>query len=121
MLSQLLGSKSAAEILLFLLVNQKGYSSQISQCLSLSQTPIQKGLDRLEKAGIVVSYREGRTKLYQMNPSYPLKKELEKLLSAPFPSSLQREKRDIPSPHTLSPQQKAKLTPMQFSISFGLD
>lgn len=80
MLTQLLGSKSAAEILLFILVNQTGYATQIAQNLFLALTPIQKGLDRLEKGGILTSFRAGRTKLYQLNTSYPLKSELERLL-----------------------------------------
>ena len=108
MLSQLLGSKSAAEILLFLLVNQKGYSSQIAQCLNRPQTPIQKALVRLEKASIVVSYHEGRTKLYQMNPSYPLKHELEKLLQRTFSllptESKQKYPFSAPTPSLIGPK-----------------
>ena len=109
MLSQLLGSKSAAETLLFLLVNQKGYPTQISQCLHLPQTPIQKALERLEKSGIIVSYREGRTKIYQMNPSYPLKKELEKLLQRTFTLLPAEKKERYPFSTPPSSQKDANL------------
>ncbi|GAB4192320.1 MAG: hypothetical protein Tsb0015_14520 [Simkaniaceae bacterium] len=93
MLSKLLGSKHAAEILLFLLVNRKCYPSQVARCLNLPLTPVQKACERLERAGILVSYYEGRTKLFQWNNAYPLLSELEKLLQRTF-SLLPSEKKE---------------------------
>lgn len=84
MLSMLLGSRSSERILLFMLVNDRCYGSQLQRLLGLSLTPIQKALQRLEKAGIVVSYNEGKTKLYQLNSAYPLLGELEALLKKAY-------------------------------------
>lgn len=80
MLSTLLGSQNVEKILYFLLINEKCYGTQLHRLLATPLTPIQKGLERLEKAGVVKSAYEGKTRFYQFNPAYPLKDDLENLL-----------------------------------------
>jgi predicted transcriptional regulator len=80
MLSALMGSKNVERILLFLLINEKCYGMQLHRLLNTPLTPIQKGFSKLEKAGVVQSLYEGKTRYYRFNPMYPLKKELEGLL-----------------------------------------
>lgn len=80
MLSTLLGSQNVEKILYFLLINEKCYGTQLHRFLATPLTPIQKGLERLEKAGVVKSTYEGKTRFYQFNPAYPLKEGLENLL-----------------------------------------
>jgi|GEM_PF-244864 len=84
MLKELFGSKSVSRILLFLFVNEKCYGGQIQTLLQTSLTPVQKALQRLEKDGILTSYYEGKLRIYQLNPSYPLKGELEMLLKKAY-------------------------------------
>lgn len=84
MLEALVGCRSAAEVLLSLFVHGKCYGTALSRALGLSLTPLQKTLLRLEKAGIVLSHYEGKTRLYQLNPGYPLFEELEALLKKAF-------------------------------------
>lgn len=84
MLEHICGSQNVKKILLFLFVNGKCYGMQISRLLDTSLTPIQKGLLRLEKAGIVKSYYEGKTRVYQFNPAYPLLEELQKLVKKAY-------------------------------------
>lgn len=84
MLEALFGNKNVQNILLFLFVNGKCYGSQLQRQLEGSLTPIQKALARLEDGEIIVSYFEGKTKLYQFNPSYPLVSELEQFLKAAY-------------------------------------
>lgn len=80
MLEALVGSKTVQKILIFLFVNGKCYGTQLHQVLKTALTPLQKALIRLEKGGIVVSYYEGKTRLYQFNQGFALLPELEHLL-----------------------------------------
>lgn len=80
MLEVLCGTKNVQRILLSLFVNGKCYGTQLHRSLGIPLTPLQKALNRLEKGGLITSYYEGKTRLYQFNPSYPLMSELEHLL-----------------------------------------
>lgn len=84
MLEALCGNKNVQKILIFLFVNGKCYGTQLYRAFKTSLTPIQKALNRLEKGGIITSYYEGKTRLYQFNPSYPLLEELEQLLKKAY-------------------------------------
>ncbi|MCE5294210.1 MAG: winged helix-turn-helix domain-containing protein [Chlamydiales bacterium] len=81
MLESLFGNKNVQNILLYLCVNGKCYGSELARQFQMPLTPIQNALGRLEKGEIIVSFFEGKTKLYQFNPSYMLLKELEQLLT----------------------------------------
>lgn len=94
MLDVLCGNKSVAKILLFLFVNGKCYGGQLQKIWSIALTPIQKALVKLEKAGIVVSYYEGKTRLYQFNEAYPLRGELEQLLKKSYTMLSSIEKKE---------------------------
>ena len=80
MLEQLFGSKSVEKILFFLLVNETCYGAELSRRFQEALSPFQKGLDRLEQGGIVVSLLIGKTRIYQFNPRYPFLKELKAFL-----------------------------------------
>jgi hypothetical protein len=84
MLELLFGSQNVQKVLIFLLVNGKCYGTQLHRLLRSPLTPIQKALLRLEKGGVVASYYEGKTRVYQFNPAYPLNKELEGLLKSAY-------------------------------------
>lgn len=84
MVENLFGSKNMERILLFLFVNNKCYGTGLQKIFQIPLTPIQKALIRLEKAGIILSCFEGKTKLYRFNPSYPLLEELEALLKKAY-------------------------------------
>lgn len=93
MLSDLFGNKNIERILLFLFVNEKGYATQIQTLLSVSLTPLQKALLRLEKGSIVSSHYEGKTRIYQLNHSFPLRLELESLLKKAYTLLSPQEKK----------------------------
>ncbi len=84
MLEVLCGNKNVQRILLFLFVNGKCYGSQLHRSLKTPLTPLQKALNRLEKGGLITSYYEGKTRLYQFNPAYPLIGEVEHLLKKAY-------------------------------------
>lgn len=84
MLEVICGSKTIQKILLFLFVNGKCYGTQLHHLLKSPLTPIQKGLLRLEKGGVILSNYEGKTRIYQFNPAHPLLTELEHLLKKAY-------------------------------------
>lgn len=94
MLEALCGNKNVQKILLFLFVNGKCYGTQLHRYLKTSLTPLQKALLRLEKGEVIISFYEGKTRLYQFNPAYPLLPELELLLKRCYTLLPSHEKKD---------------------------
>ena len=84
MLTGLCGNKNVQKVLLFLFVNSRCYGTQLQRLLKTPLTSLQNALARLEKGRIITSYCEGKTKLYQLNPAYPLLSELELLLKKTY-------------------------------------
>jgi uncharacterized protein DUF6314 len=93
MLASLCGSQNVQKILLFLFVNGKCYGTQLHRVLKTPLTPLQKALSRLEKGGIILSDYEGKTRIYQFNPAFPLLTELEQLLKKAYTLLPPQEKR----------------------------
>ena len=84
MLEALFGNQNIERVLFFLLRNGEAYPSAIAAALGSTTTPIQRQLTRLESGNVVVSRLVGRTRVFQINPRYPFKKELETLLEKAF-------------------------------------
>jgi len=94
MLECLFGNRNIQRILIFLFVNGKCYGTQLHRSLMTPLTPLQKALQRLEKGSLIVSHYEGKTRLYQINPAYPLRQELEQLLKKAYTLLPAAEKKD---------------------------
>jgi DNA-binding MarR family transcriptional regulator len=80
-LEPLLGSAVREKVLLFIFARQKGYSREIARFFDTDPSQVQKQLDQLESGGVLVSQTVGRTRLYEFNPRYALRRELEALLA----------------------------------------
>jgi len=80
MLEPLLGSVNRERVLIFIFARDKGYAREIAGFFETSLYPIQTQLERLEFGGVLVSFTEGRTRVYSFNPRYPFLGELRKLL-----------------------------------------
>ncbi len=80
MLEPILGSVNAERCLLFILVREEGYASEIAHYFDTNLYGVQKQLDKLETGGVLASYKAGRTRLYRFNPRYAFLKELRSLL-----------------------------------------
>lgn len=80
MLENLFGSINKERVLIYLYVNGEGYARAIAQFYGTNLRNIQVQLDNLELGGVLVSRQEGRTRLYEFNPRWPFRKELEALL-----------------------------------------
>jgi len=79
-LEPLLGSANAERVLVFILLRTEGYAREIARVSGGDPDSIQKQLAKFESGGVLVSRTAGRTRLYSLNPLYPLLKELKSLL-----------------------------------------
>ena len=80
MLEPLLGSLSSERVLLFILARKEGYAREIARFFETNLAQIQKQLEKLELAGVLISRSVGRTRLYTLNPRYAFVTELRALL-----------------------------------------
>lgn len=94
MLTLLCCNRNVQHILFFLFVNGKCYGTQLHRLLKMPLTPLQKTLIRLEKNGVLMSYLEGKTRLYQFNPAFSLLPELEQLLKKAYTLLPPQHKKD---------------------------
>ncbi len=108
MLEVLCGNRTVEKILIFLFVNGRCYGTQLHRLLNTPLTPIQKALLRLEKGGLITSYYEGKTRLYQFNPGFPILEELEQLLKKTYTLLPAHEKKDyyVPKEEDTHPENK---------------
>lgn len=84
MLEGLLGNSVIEKVLFYLLMNEKAYASQLQKVFEQPLFSFQKALERLEKGAVIVSHMEGKTRLYQFNPRYPMLKELKAFLEKAY-------------------------------------
>jgi len=93
-LKGILRAETQEQILLYLLVREKGYGKAIAEFYKASQNAVQKQLIRLEADGVVVSRAIGKLREYELNPRYPFIQPLKALLKASlaaYPKKRQNE------------------------------
>jgi predicted transcriptional regulator len=94
MLGELIGSINKERALVYLVAREAGYAREIARFFDVPLNPIQKALDGLERAGVLVSRVVGSTREYRLNPRYGMRDELrvlvEKALSL-YPERLREE------------------------------
>lgn len=83
MLSTLITSKTRVRLLVkfFLNPTMKAYLRQLADEFGESTNSVRVELNRLTEAGLLESYAEGNTIMYQAKTSYPLFPELKKIVS----------------------------------------
>lgn len=79
-LESVFGSRSAAQVLLFLQAYGTGHALRIADTYSVSVSPIQRQLRRLEAEGVLVSRLAGRTRLFEFNDRNPTVRNLRNFL-----------------------------------------
>lgn len=80
MLENLFGSINKERVLVYLVAREEGYARAIADFFATNLRNIQVQLDNLEAGGVLISRREGRTRLYGFNPRYPLRQEVVALI-----------------------------------------
>lgn len=79
MLEYLFANKNVEKILMYLSLHEKAYATQLSRTFNSSLDPIQKTLRKLEEGGLLVSFLEGKTRIFRWNPRYPFFSEIQTL------------------------------------------
>ena len=79
MLQAIVGNASAEKVLLFMAARQSGYAREIAQTFDTDVTPVKNQLERMERDGMLVFERVGRTKVYQFNPRFAFVNEVKAL------------------------------------------
>jgi hypothetical protein len=86
MFEYLFGNKNVEKVLMYLTLHDKAYASELSRCFGSSLDPIQKTLKKLEEGGLLVSFLEGKTRVFQWNPRYPFLQEIQDLANKAYGS-----------------------------------
>lgn len=79
MLEYLFSNKNLEKVLIYLLLHNKANATELKRAFGTSLDPIQKTLKKLEEGGLLVSFLEGRTRVFLWNPRYPFLKEIQAL------------------------------------------
>ncbi len=64
---------------MYLWLHEKAHATELKRAFGSSLDPIQKTLRKLEAGGLLVSFLEGKTRVFQWNPRYPFLKEIQAL------------------------------------------
>lgn len=92
MLEYLFSNKNVEKILIYLCLHGKANASELRTLFGSALDPIQKTLRKLEEGGLLVSFLEGKTRVFQWNPRYPFLKEIQALAAKSYeylPSDIQ--------------------------------
>lgn len=79
MLEYLFANKNVEKILMYIFLHEKANATELSKSFKSALDPIQKSLRKLEEGGLLVSFLEGRTRVFQWNPRYPFLHEIKAL------------------------------------------
>jgi DNA-binding transcriptional ArsR family regulator len=74
------GSRARTLVLLALRLLTESYAREIAPLVELNLSSVQKGLQSLERDGLVAGRSAGRTRLYRINPRAYARRELERYL-----------------------------------------
>lgn len=94
MIEAIVGSEGAERVLLYLAARNSGYASEIAGTWSMDVSTAQNQLLRMERDGLLISRKVGRTRVFEFNPRYAFKDEIRALLDkalTQLPPSVQEE------------------------------
>ena len=77
----LFGTKTRTDTLLVISMLGETHASEIARVLGVSLSQIQKAIDSLERAGILLGAEEGRARRVRINGRFPVAEELKALLA----------------------------------------
>lgn len=84
MLEYLFANKNVEKVLMYLCLHGKANATELSRSFGSALDPIQKTLRKLEEGGLLASFLEGRTRVFQWNPRYPFLAEIQALIKKAY-------------------------------------
>lgn len=79
MLEYLFANKNVEKVLIYLFLHKKANATELHHAFGSALDPIQKTLKKLEEGGLLVSFLEGKTRVFQWNTRYPFLIEIQSL------------------------------------------
>ena len=92
MLKVIFGNDNAERVLFCIYKGVRPYGVGIADIWDIPVYGVQKQLQRFEKGGVISATLAGRTRMYELNPRYSFKKELENMLTRAFEYLPQEDK-----------------------------
>jgi DNA-binding transcriptional ArsR family regulator len=106
-LEVILGGRTAAMVMLALYHYGEVYPSGVARDLDLTQSAVQRQLERFESAGILVSKLTGKTRVYRFNPKHPATGRMKELVGVFYEGMALEERAELFSVRR-RPRQKGK-------------
>ncbi len=107
MLEGIFGNKTTEKVLLHIFHYGESYASAIAHDFATALNPIIQQLNRLEKAGILVSKEMGRSRVYTFNPKSAFTKPVKDIISIAY-EAIPLTERQILFSVRRRPRQKGK-------------
>ena len=98
MLEYLFSNKNVEKILMYIFLHGKANATELHRAFGSALDPIQKTLRKLEEGGLLVSFLEGKTRVFQWNTKYPFLKEVAALAEKAYsylPEQMQKEQYQV--------------------------
>jgi len=106
-LHALLGSQTAAQLMLYLFHYGEAYATGMARDLGIAVSPIQRQLEKFETAGFLISKTVGKTRIYAFNPKQPATERLKELIRV-FYEAMSRDERREMFPARRRPRRRGK-------------
>lgn len=79
-LKGVLRAKSQEQVLIYLLLRERGYPKEISDFFGSAFSSIYAQMAKMEEDGVLVGWPIGKARQFELNPRYAFKKELATLI-----------------------------------------
>lgn len=86
MLEGIFGSKTAEKVLLHIFHYGESQASAIAKDFSVAVNPVVQQLNRIERAGGLVSKELGRSRMHTFNPKFPFNKPVQEIIEKAYDS-----------------------------------
>lgn len=107
MLSELFGSQTTEKCLILIAALGESYALEIANTFEISKTQVARTLNKLEQSDILLGQEKGRTRIYSLNKSWILSKELNSLLQKAL-TSLPLDQQEKYFMKRMKPRKKGK-------------
>jgi DNA-binding transcriptional ArsR family regulator len=79
MLNELFGGDTTVKCLVYMVAQGEGYPLEIANAYGISNTQVNRTLDKLEQAEVLIGREVGRTRVYSLNERFFVAKEIKAL------------------------------------------
>ena len=80
MIEELIGGRTAERVLLYMQRYEEGFPREVARSFGVPFSMVYKQLLKFERAGLLVSRLQGRTRLFTWNPRFAFRKEFRAFL-----------------------------------------